>query len=183
MKIIKKYRYQNSISFFFLMLAALSMAGLLFAAERPIEEVQVIGQRTIKALQLKINEAEEKMYQRFNELNDDDIFDITCTMETVPNSDIKHRQCMPNYIRSANKEEVNNTYNMFSGGAYMTWATPMQSVVANYAPQLEDQLVKVLNEDNEFYEAVLEHHELREQYREMTRTYFGKEDDLYDDID
>ena len=48
------------------------------AANDVIEEISVIGERTTYSLRLEIKSAEADVYNLFNELNNNDEFDVTC---------------------------------------------------------------------------------------------------------
>ena len=43
--------------------------------------------------------AQDRMFGLFNELNDDDRYDIECTVETVTGSLISQRVCQPEFLR------------------------------------------------------------------------------------
>ena len=47
-------------------------------SDRPIEEIQVLGSRTLYSIRMEIVDEENKIFSMFNELNSDDDFDILC---------------------------------------------------------------------------------------------------------
>lgn len=58
-----------------------------------IDEVTVMGLRSLGSLRSDIEKAEDNIYAVFNSLNDDDDYDVFCRRETWIGSQIKHRVC------------------------------------------------------------------------------------------
>ena len=68
------------------------------ASQRPIEEIQVTGERTLLTMRNEIIREEENLYRIFNELNSHDRFDITCKEERRVFSHIPARNCYPKFF-------------------------------------------------------------------------------------
>ena len=68
------------------------------ASRRPIEEIQVTGERTLLTMRNEIIREEENLYRIFNELNTHDRFDITCKEERRVYSHIPARNCYPKFF-------------------------------------------------------------------------------------
>ena len=68
------------------------------ASQRPIEEIQVTGERTLLTMRNEIIREEENLYRIFNELNSHDRFDITCKEERRVFSHIRARNCLPKFF-------------------------------------------------------------------------------------
>ena len=66
----------------------------------PIEQIIVIGERSFMAVRNQIIREEEVAYRLFNELNNNDDFDITCRMVKA-NSHISRRDCEPKFFTRA----------------------------------------------------------------------------------
>ena len=67
-------------------------------SQRPIEEIQVTGERTLLTMRNEIIREEENLYRIFNELNSHDRFDITCKEERRVFSNIPARNCLPKFF-------------------------------------------------------------------------------------
>ena len=67
-------------------------------SQRPIEEIQVTGERTLLTMRNEIIREEENLYRIFNELNSHDRFDITCKEERRVFSHILARNCLPKFF-------------------------------------------------------------------------------------
>ena len=68
------------------------------ASDRPIEEIQVLGTRTLYSIRMEIVDEENKIFSMFNELNSDDRFDILCDNIAPTGSHIQQRVCEPRFV-------------------------------------------------------------------------------------
>jgi len=66
-----------------------------------IDEVTVLGVRELADLRAEVVEAEDAVYAVFNDLNDDDRYDIICKKETRIGSQIPKRVCQARLYRDA----------------------------------------------------------------------------------
>lgn len=69
-----------------------------------VEEVIVIGLRPINAIRHEITNTEDLIYDTFNELNDEDAFDIICTKEAPIGSQIRRRVCRSRFMVESETE-------------------------------------------------------------------------------
>ncbi|GEM_PF-454856 len=67
-------------------------------SDRPIEEIQVLGSRTLYSIRMEIVDEENRIFSMFNELNSDDDFDILCDNIAPTGSHIKQRVCEPRFV-------------------------------------------------------------------------------------
>jgi len=67
-------------------------------SDRPIEEIQVLGSRTLYSIRIEIVDEENKIFSMFNELNSDDDFDILCDNIAPTGSHIRERVCEPRFV-------------------------------------------------------------------------------------
>ena len=74
-------------------------------SQRPIEEIQVTGERTLLTMRNEIIREEENLYRIFNELNSHDRFDIKCKTERRLGSAILIRKCYPRFFRDLRETE------------------------------------------------------------------------------
>ena len=59
--------------------------------DETIDEITVMGARSLAMMRAEVIEAEDVIYDLFNELNDDDGYDIICKKETQLGSQIPKR--------------------------------------------------------------------------------------------
>lgn len=63
----------------------------------PIEEITSYGDRSLLSFRYEMEAAENKYYDSYNMLNDDDEFDVICKDEVPTASHIKRRMCKGNF--------------------------------------------------------------------------------------
>jgi len=78
-----------------------------------IDEITVMGVRELGQLRAELVRAEDDVYATYNELNDDDDYDIICKLQAPIGSQIKRRVCQARLYRDALAAETvdddNNT--------------------------------------------------------------------------
>jgi len=72
--------------------------------EASIDEITVVGARSLGAMRAEITRAEDVAFGLFNDLNDDDAYDIICKKETRIGSQIPKRVCLARMYRDAVSE-------------------------------------------------------------------------------
>ena len=137
------------------------------AATEEIEEVTVVGQRLISSLRMQAIRADDRAFDLFNELNDDDQYDIHCHQEAPTGTRIKYRQCAPNFYRWAEADMTSAQI----GGIY----TDLSAVVANKYKLLRDKMQETILENPELLDAFLESQELHQQLGETATTYWDRQ--------
>lgn len=138
--------------------------------DEAIEEITVIGQRSLISLRLETSAAEDVMFGLYNELNTDDKYDIVCRTDTRVFSHIKGKSCRPEYAWDAMMEEAQNRARGEEQGV------PVAIVLADQYPRLNAKFQEMLQKSPELFSAFAKHYELKEQLRLRRKTYFGKED-------
>ncbi len=91
-----------------------------------IDEITVMGSRSLSSLRRDLVEAEDNIYDIFNSLNDDDGYDIICKRETRIGSQIPYRVCKARMFREAaakSAQEFSDAAQGLSGGA--AFGTPV----------------------------------------------------------
>ncbi len=86
--------------------------------QRPIEEITVRAEQTVMALRFQLRAAEDAMYARFNELNNNDEFDIDCRSVRHAGSHIPRRECEPKFFtRERQSNSIQVITQLRDGGA------------------------------------------------------------------
>ena len=70
-----------------------------------IDEITVLGTRSLRTMQRQIERADETLFGLFNELNTDNNYDVYCRDENRVGSKIKFRVCKSNFERGVMPEE------------------------------------------------------------------------------
>ena len=174
----------------------------LFAGAQPAdnagvqtpEEIVVNPTESFPILRRQIIEAEENLFSIYNELNEDDEFDVICTYENRPGSRLREHVCRPAYFWIARNGEAMRMYGAVGatfdptkggGGAYSPNIStdPGSSagrgrglgveILGRYNRDMEDKIIAVIQKSPEFVEAVSEYNVLSEQYQTIREERFG----------
>lgn len=145
------------------------------AAQQPTpdpvaEEIIITGQRSILKLRQQLSEAEDVMYEVFNEINTDDFYDIHCSIEYRYHSNIREKRCVPQYARDAMELEAKSL--LVPGPT----PTPVNAVLSNYNPKMEEKLKQAVMESPEFYRAMARHYELSQLLDSRRDVQFNDEE-------
>lgn len=140
--------------------------------EETMEEITVIGHRQIFQLRKLMFEAENRYFEIFNELNDDDMYDITCEMVAPVGSHIKKRRCVPRFYQKAQQAEAERMLGNW-GGADADPAT----VFARQYPIMVEKVRVLALQHPELLGAIKEKFELTEEYKSKKKAFHGTEDE------
>ena len=90
-----------------LMMSARALAqGPGEASDEPIEEITVVGPKTLLNLKFAAQRAEEDFFKLYNELNEDDEFDVFCDKDSNTYSRIKRRRCWSPFEREIEEDAM-----------------------------------------------------------------------------
>lgn len=122
-----------------------------------IDEITVISARDLLALRVEIDRAEDEIYQIFNELNEDDDYDMICKNEKPVGTRISRRVCRARLFREAMAEDARRAMD----GDVMTG--PMINT-KKHNEILQEKLRSMVLENPELAEAVQKRYVLRQKY-------------------
>lgn len=122
-----------------------------------LDQVQVYGsQQELPELRQAVIEAEDRFFKRYNELNSNDDFDISCRVEARTGTRLTARTCRPLYQENAVQEgakqavEMRQKFQSF-GGANQLSTPPVPAAIAILArrPEFERHMRKLVLESPE----------------------------------
>lgn len=143
-------------------------------ADAQVEEITVIGQRTLMALRMQVEVAQDQVHLLFNELNTDDRFDVVCRVDERIFSKIKERKCMTQYAWNAHAEEGRAILDQRQGIANADTVSA-QIEIESFEPRLREQMLAAVQKSPELFDAIVRHVQLLEQLTAAKKTYFGKD--------
>lgn len=73
--------------------------------EDAADEITVVAAPSLASMRAELVRAEDAVYALFNELNDDDAYDIICRNETKVGSQIPYRVCLASILRDTKVEQ------------------------------------------------------------------------------
>jgi len=159
---------------FFVMFAAILpgitlFASLAIAQDDPpesndvtdvIDEVVVVGPRSLGSLRHEIARADDKIYSIFNVLNEDDGYDIICKKEMKRGSKIVYRVCKARMFREAVAEAAEDSLDEDTAGGYVSLNE------AKHEKILHEKMLALAVENPELLEALKERLVLKKQFDE-----------------
>ena len=132
-----------------------------------VEEITVIGQRSLRSLRKEIVIAEDKFYNLYNSLNDDKDYDVVCKKMAPIGSHILKRTCLPNFVAQATAEEYKS----------LVLGIPKASAALKIQ-QKQNTLLKrmeaITTANPELLEALIELSNSKERYIEERKSRFEK---------
>jgi len=150
-------------------------------AKTELDEVTVSGERVkIEALRREIVQLEDRFYDRYNELNTVEDFDIHCFEEARTGTRFIKRTCRAVYMERAFAEEGQAAFRILQrfreGGPAVADSGPPVSatlVVQRRLPEYKKNLEAVARKDAELTRLLEERGRLVEQYDAALKNIFG----------
>jgi hypothetical protein len=146
--------------------------------QRPIEEVEVIGERTLLNLQIEIRNQEVEMYNIFNDLNSTDDFDVNCRNVTHTGTLIPTWECDAGFMT---RMRFQNTQDFLQFGFVPKTDEELYWENRDKVEALNAEMIALAKENPALAEAMLELHakrqrmeEMQQAKREETRGFFGR---------
>jgi len=150
------------------------------ARVRETEEITVTEQLPLYRLREMTIEAEDKVYDLFNELVDEKRFRITCGTEKRSNSLFNYRECKPEFERRASSAEAQDHIAMWrtttgqigelpSGSVSGGIAVPQQFSIPMQQKQLQQKMQTLARENPEFLESLIEFVEAKQRLESYQR--------------
>ena len=146
------------------------------ASGRPIEEIQVLGTRTLYSIRMEIVDEENKIFSMFNELNSDDRFDILCDNIAPTGSHIKQRVCEPRFVtdmRARMAQDYLRGIGMLNGSSDLEMETALER------EELEKEHLRIAVEHPEYLEMLTELTNLRDTLESRRNDQWSKWRELF----
>ena len=159
-------------------------------SHRPIEEIQVIGERTLLVIRNQIIREEENLYRLFNDLNGHDRFDISCKTERTTRSYIPRRECNPKFFTDLRQESARFAVSEIrqavdeDGFDQTLFQLGLERIetskelkgksVGDYAA-LNEEILRIATENPDYLEALLRVARLKEEYQATRRQRFEED--------
>ncbi len=160
-----------------------SSAPLNSSRERATEAIIVTEQLPLYRLREMTIEAEDKVYDLFNELVDEKRFRITCGTGKRSNSLFNYRECKPEFERRATSAEAQDHMAMFratlgssldtgelpAGSVSLGTAVPQEFSIPKQHKELQQKMQTLARENPEFLESLVEFVEAKQRLESYER--------------
>ena len=151
-------------------------SGIPQASDRPIEEIQVLGTRTLYSIRMEIVDEENKIFSMFNELNSDDRFDILCDNIAPTGSHIKQRVCEPRFVTETRAQM---TQDYVRGIGMLVGSSDLEVETAMEREELEKEHLRIAVEYPEYLEMLTELTNLRDTLESRRNDQWSKWRELF----
>ncbi len=153
------------------------------ARVRETEEITVTEQLPLYRLREMTIEAEDKVYDLFNELVDEKRFRITCGTRNRINSRLNYRECKPEFEREVTSAEARDHLAMTrsiigspgelpAGSISLGTAVPQEFSIPKQHKELQQKMQTLARENPEFLESLVEFVEAKQRME----NYKGSDD-------
>jgi hypothetical protein len=135
-----------------------------------LEEVLIEGNRnSLSSARKAIDDAEDRLYARFNELSEGDAFDIECSVEAPTGTLLKRRMCHVKGLQPWDRAGAESI--LFSAGG--TVSMVMTHVMREgFIAESKKRMRDLLRKDPELLRALLERARLEKHYEELRKEKF-----------
>ena len=141
-------------------------------SDRPIEEISIVGQRSLSRLRLRVRETENEIYAFFNDNNSSDRFDIICTNRRPTGTYIMKRECEPRFLKNLRVEKTRDQ--RLGIGVGFTQGD-LVGLSAQDFENLQNEMLSLMSTNPEFSDALAELVDLSENYEAQREALFGDE--------
>ena len=159
---------------------------------RPIEEIEVRGQRTLISMRYQLRLAEDSLYKLFNDLNSADKYDILCKTERTTRTFIPQYSCEPEFFLSMRQEVNRNALIEIRGSFTSDGYDPAlyQLAIDKLEPDseirarlvgdyegLEQEMFRIATENEDYREQLIRVGDLKAQYESAREARFNEKDE------
>lgn len=135
--------------------------------DQTIDEITVVGARTLGAMRARVTIAEDQVFALFNDLNEDDAYDIICKKEARVGSQIPKRVCLARMYREALAEETADEDSGFVPAGTMTRSSKHQKI-------LQEKMRTLAKEHPELLQALRKRHALDQEFKQARDNKYGE---------
>lgn len=139
---------------------------------KPIEEISVIGQRSLARLRLRIFEKEEEIFGFFNANNSSDRMDIICSTRRPTGTNMRKRECEPKFIKDLRVEKTRDA--RMGIGVGFTHGDLVGLAAQDYE-KLQNEMLSLMSANKEFSDALADLVDLTENYEAHRQAVFDDE--------
>jgi hypothetical protein len=131
---------------------------------------------TLSDVRQAIVRAEERIYDRYNELNDRRDYDITCFEYAPTGKRLKTRVCEAGYVRDAKREEAMPLFRGSQNGNLRLASN--SGIVQSKLSEMQRRMRRIAESDAEMQRTLVEHALLKERYQLLHEKKFPRNREL-----
>jgi len=130
------------------------------SSDQTIDNIVVVGQKSLSELRRDVFEAEEEFYSVYNNLNDDKDYDVRCFYEKPTGTHIKNHVCRARFVTKAFERHARRNRNNLSSVANQSADPAFAENTAKYQAKLETLIAA----DPQLQAALVRYNTLRAEF-------------------
>lgn len=159
--------------------ASPDFASTVASTTAEMDEVIVSGQLdSLSQLRKALDRAEDRIYERYNEVNRGTQYDIECTYEAPLGSRQKVKKCQPRYVSDEMHEEAFDV--LFRNQNKATRLRPVSELASGRQSFLRQAMLEAAQKDPQMQRAMVEHSLLRERYEKVLKEKLSQHRAVWD---
>lgn len=159
--------------------ATADFASTLATTTAQVEEVIVSGKLdSLSQLRKAMDRAEDRVYDRYNEINKARDFDIECLTEAPLGSRQKVKKCHPRYLSDALHEDAFDA--LFRNQNSATRLRSVSALAAGKQSFLRKAMLEAARKDPEMQRAMIEHSLLMDRYQKVLQEKLARHPVVWD---
>jgi hypothetical protein len=144
-----------------------------------IEEVIVSGRLdSLSELRKAVDRAEDRVYERYNEINKGRDYDIECLREAPLGTRLEVKSCKPRYVADALHEDAFDA--LLRNQSSATKLRSVSALAAGRQSFLRKAMLEAAKKDPQMQRAMIEHSLLRERYQLVLKQKLDKGQIVWD---
>jgi hypothetical protein len=156
-----------------------NFASTVASTTTQIEEVIVSGRLdSLSQLRKAMDRAENRVYERYNEINKSRDYDIECLTEAPVGSRQKVKKCHPRYVSDALHEDAFDA--LFRNQNSAVRLRSVSALSAGKQSFLRKAMLDAARNDPEMQRAMIEHSLLKERYEKVLKDKLSKQPVVWD---
>ncbi|MBT3530783.1 MAG: hypothetical protein HOF74_09295 [Gammaproteobacteria bacterium] len=128
-------------------------------SSRQIESIIVISNRTMHSLRIQLRQMKDRLFSDFNELNDDDDFDVDCRLSNEARTKIQKTSCFPVFLDNAIYQNTQDSLDLGQfGPPALDFRKSVQTLISENEDNFEllrSKIVEMAETNDEFGRGLL----------------------------
>ena len=154
-------------------------ASTVASTTAEMDEVIVSGKLdSLSQLRKALDRAEDRVYQRYNEVNRGTQYDIECTYEAPLGSRQKVKKCQPRYVSDAMAEDAFEV--LFRNQNSAIRLRSVSALASGRQSFLRQAMLDAAQKDPQMQRAMVEHSLLRERYEKVLKEKLSQHRAVWD---
>jgi len=147
-------------------------AATLANTTAELDEIIVSGRLdSLSQLRKALDRAENRVYERYNELNTKRDYDIECITEAPLGSRQKVKKCQPRYVSDAMHDDAFDA--LFRNQNSANRLRAVSALAADRQSYLRRAMLDAAQKDQQMQRAMIEHALLKERYEKVLKEKFA----------